>query len=313
MLNKKQIALILGQIFFWSLVVFALGIIYCIRENYTPPLLFLGLVNTSNELNMKVVGILISFGFLALLAEMLFVFFYIRFLKKVRYDHIISLMTMLLLITANKLGLSGTDAVVIGLLCLLWFYLRLFTLDGRSKDFSHLFTKRMEYREPEIIKNRKDDQTDIILTFVIISTFCVIPWCFLSKDKAIQNFDKDLFLLTNIYAALIIFVWLALCNRYSSKYRYTRKQTIPFIGTYNELVDKLFQFDFSFHRQIENYISFYHKTLFLPKQTILVRKEANQQYSITGQVTIIKHLERDLNNKDLKEVKTSNVLGLSEC
>ena len=77
-------------------------------------------------------------------------------------------------------------------------------------------------------------------------------------------------------------------------------------------MDKLFQCGFIFNRQIESYISFYHKSLFLPNQTILVRKEANQ-YSITGQSTIIKHLEKDLNNTGLKEVKTLNVLGLLEC
>ena len=77
-------------------------------------------------------------------------------------------------------------------------------------------------------------------------------------------------------------------------------------------MEKLFQLGFIFNKQIANHISFYHKTLFLPNQTILVREEANQ-YSITGQETIIKDLEKDLNNKGLKEVKTSNVLGLLEC
>ena len=312
MLNKKQITSILGQLFFWGFVVFGLGIICCIRENYTPPLLFLGIVNTPNEFNMKVFSVLISFSFLALLVEILFIFSYVSLLKKIKYDHVISIFIMLLMLKSQRLGLSGTDSVVIFLLCSLWFYLRLFTLDARSRDLSHLLAKKVQHTEPEVIKHRKDHQTDIILSFVIISTFCVIPWCFLPKDKATQDFDKDLLLLTDIYAALIIFVCLALCNRYSSKYSYTPKQTISFIGSYGELVDKLFQCGFSFDKQIENYISFYHKTLFLPNQTILVRKETNQ-YSIIGEATIIKDLEKDLNNTGLKEVKTSNVLRLLEC
>lgn len=312
MLNKKQITSILGQLFFWGFAVFGLGIIYCLKESYTAPLLFLGLINTPNELNMKVFSVLISVSFLALLVEILFVFFYVRFLKQIRYDHVISILIMLLMLKSQRLGLSSTDSVVIFLLCSLWFYLRLFTLDARSRDLSHLLAKRVQHTEPEVIKYRKDHQTDIILAFIIISAFCIIPCCFVPKDKATQNFDRDLLLLTEICGVSIICVYLALYDRYLSKYRYTPKQTIPFIGTYNELVEKLFQLGFIFNKQIANHISFYHKTLFLPNQTILVREEANQ-YSITGQETIIKDLEKDLNNKGLKEVKTSNVLGLLEC
>jgi len=290
MLNKKQISLILGQIFFWSLVVFALGIIYCIRENYTPPLLFLGLVNTSNELNMKILKIFISLGLVATLAEMLFVFFYIRFLKKIKYDHVISIVTMLLMLKSQRLGLSTTDSVVIGLLCLLWFYLRVFTLDGRSKDFEKTMIRHIKHDEPNIIKSHRDDQVGMCCTFIIASISIYI----LANIEGGENFDKVLPLFIKMLTVLVICVFSVLYARQSNKYRYTPKQTISFIGSYEELVDRLFQLGFIFNRQIENYISFYHKTLFLPNQTILVRKEANQ-YSITGQETIIKDLEKDLN------------------
>lgn len=290
MLNKKQIISILGQLFFWSFAVFALGIICCIRENYTPPLLFLGIVSTSNELNMKVLKIFISLGLVATLAEMLFVFFYVCFLKKIKYDHVISIVIMLLMLKSQRLGLSTTDCVVIGLLCLLWFYLRLFTLDGRSKDFSNLLTKRIQHREPEIIKNRRDNQERTFCTFIIASISIYI----LANSEGGQNFDKVLPLFIKMLAVLVLCVFLVLYDRQINKCRYIPKQTIPFIGTYNELVDKLFQCGFIFNRQIESYISFYHKTLFLPNQTILIRKEANQ-YSIIGEATIIKDLEKDLN------------------
>lgn len=294
MLNKKLT--VSYQLFFWGFTVFALAIIYCLKENYTPPLLFLGIVNTSNELNINVFRVFITLGFLASLAEILFVFIYVRFLKKIKYDHAISLtiMLLILIIQANKSGLSTTDSVVISLLCLLWFVLRLFTLDARSKDFSNLLAKKIKYTEPEIIKNRKDNQFKIILAFMIISAFFIISGCFLLKGKAQQNFDKDLFLLTEVYAVLITCMFLALYNRQLDKYTYVPQQKISFIGTYNELVEKLFQCGFIFDRRIENYISFYYKTLFLPNQIILIREEVNQ-YSITGQARIIKHLEEDLN------------------
>jgi len=290
MLNKKQITSILGQMFFWSFAVFALGIICCIRENYTPPLLFLGIVNTPNEFNMKVFSVLISFSFLALLVEILFIFFYVSLLKKIKYDHVISIFIMLLMLKSQRLGLSGTDSVVIFLLCSLWFYLRLFTLDGRSKDFSNLLAKRIQHREPEIIKNRRDNQERTFCTFIIASISIYI----LANSEGGQNFDKVLPLFIKMLAVLVLCVFLVLYDRQINKCRYIPKQTIPFIGTYNELVDKLFQLGFSFDKQIESYISFYHKTLFLPNHTILVRKEANQ-YSIIGEATIIKDLGKDLN------------------
>ena len=308
MLNKKQITSILGQLFFWGFAVFGLGIIYCLKESYTAPLLFLGLINTPNELNMKVFSVLISVSFLALLVEILFIFSYVSLLKKIKYDHVISIFIMLLMLKSQRLGLSSTDSLVIFLICSLWFYLRLFTLDTRNKDFERTMIGYIKHDEPNFIKSRRDDQVRMFCTFIIafISVFILV------NSEVEPNSDKVLLLFMKMLTVLVMCIFLVLYARQSNKYRYTPKQTISFIGSYDELVDKLFQYGFIFDKHIENYISFYHKTLFLPNQTILVREEANQ-YSITGQETIIKDLEKDLNNKGLKEVKTSNVLGLLEC
>lgn len=290
MLNKKQITSILGQLFFWGFAVFGLGIIYCLKESYTAPLLFLRLINTPNELNMKVFSVLISFSFLALLVEILFIFFYVSLLKKIKYDHVISIFIMLLMLKSQRLGLNGTDSIVIFLLCSLWFYLRLFTLDARNKDFEKTMIRHIKHDEPNIIKSHRDDQVGMCCTFIIafISIFILV------NSEVTPNSDKVLLLFMKMLTVLVMCVFLVIYTRQFNKYRYTPKQTISFIGSYEELVDKLFQCGFIFNRQIESYISFYHKTLFLPNQTILVRKEANQ-YSIIGEATIIKDLGKDLN------------------
>ena len=130
----------------------------------------------AHKLRLYSQKIFISLGLVATLAEMLFVFFYVCFLKKIKYDHVISIFIMLLMLKSQRLGLNGTDSVVIFLLCSLWFYLRLFTLDTRNKDFERTMIGYIKHDEPNFIKSRRDDQVRMFCTFIIafissISTF----------------------------------------------------------------------------------------------------------------------------------------------
>lgn len=282
---------IIKNTFYYSLLLIGLGLIFCMYMGYTAPLITLGIAKSADEWNMFIFEMIIKLTVAAIIIEIFYLPLYALVMKRIKFDHICSIIVIFISFNINSFGLSIKVSNTLFLLSSLWLVFRAFSIVSRFECLnSYVCDKR---------KISKLDDHNINCIYLLLFFIAIIVS--LGKKEPIDittlSFHEKCYIAFECLGiATFIISTLVFCN-ISLKNLHRPDQKITYHGGFNELVDYLFSFGVHLHKQIDNCFIFQRSFLLSPKVTIVVKKE-DGLITLTGKDGIIGLLSEDLNKKE---------------
>ncbi len=282
---------------FGGILLFGIGIIYCIKQQYTAPLIFLGIALSDAEVNISFFKVWIAAGFVAIFIEMLFDSVFCILLRRLTVSIGFSILALfIVLIDYTKFGKSAEHSILITLTTCTWFVAKLFTLPKRISSFYNLVELKQKNKIAKIKEHfleLKAHVLGVILALILASFSTLILSSSLHK---IDNIGLMLLWWTSFWIWFVFFKFVIFNE---TKYRYVPRQKMLYSGNYQELVIRLFEAGFILDKKIDNYYQFQANIFLTCCHTLLVEKRQGQ-YFIFGEEEIIKALSDDIGATCLK-------------
>ena len=282
---------------FWGILLFGIGIIYCIKQQYTAPLISLGIALSDTELNISFFKVWIAAGVAAIFIEMLFDLYFCTLFQRLTVSICVSILAIFIIsIDYTKFGISTAHSVLITLAACTWFIAKLFTLPKRLGSFYDLIELKQENKIAKLTEyflELKAQVLGVILALILASFSTLILSSSLHK---IDNIGLMLLWWTFFWIWFVFFKFVIFNE---TKYRYVPRQKMLYSGNYQELVIRLFEAGFILDKKIDNYYQFQANIFLTCCHTLLVEKRQGQ-YFIFGEKEIIKALSDDIGATCLK-------------
>lgn len=288
---------IIPYLYFGGVLLFGVGIICCIKQQYYAPLIFLGVALTGNELNIKIFEVWVAIGVLAIFIEVLFNLTVCIFLQRLTVSTSLSILFLFIaLIDYTKFGISTEYSVLITLATCTCFIAKLFILPMKISRFCDLVESKQKNKITKLIKYFLELKAKVLSVVLALISASFSTLIFSSSLHKIDAIGSMLLWWTSFW---FWFGYFWLLNLTGTKYRYAPMQKILYSDNYQELVIRLFEAGFVLDKKIDNYYQFQSNNFFICHRVLIVKKE-QESYLIFGEEKIIKALSDDIGTTCLK-------------
>lgn len=273
---------------FYGVLLFGLGVIFCIHMEYAEPLMFLNIAKSANELNQPVFEVFLKIASLIVITEFFYVSLYVHIMSSIKFEHIYSIILAMICFCVDENWFSTHNYFILNLLSALWFVLKGFSVFERYSYLNSYVCKKYKLSE---ITNFNINFNYFVLAAAIFIMFVHV----IDVQKNIESMDVyqrlDLILkdLGGIILLLCCFVFLIT----SIKGLNVTTKNISYEGSFDKLVEHLFNSSVHLNKRVDNHVIFKRTILFFITFTIIA-KEENNQITLTGNEWIMKLLKKDL-------------------